>query len=159
MPRRHDSRSADGLRQNVTTGAKPRRPFGRRRGAAIVSFVAAMMIIGALTLWVFHLSATTNTAFLGHYYGTCGLYAAESALEMALYEKNVGEPNQIDSSGSDGSISDDGSAANDPLLETGGFYARPDPGGTPDVYQAIGRPSPSTAPWSGFRRVIEYRVQ
>lgn len=130
----------------------------RRRGVAIIAFVAALLVIGSYALWLFQLSAATALSSLSHYYGTSAFYAAESGIEMAIRELNASPANDFDSDGSIGTISDNGNAADDPTLSTGRFTVTQS-SVSPPLYQATGRPDVSAAPWSGFRRVLEVRAE
>ena len=130
----------------------------RYRGIAVVGFVAALLVIGTLSLWLFQLSAAGNTTAAGHFYSTGALYAAESGLEMSLRELNQSPPTDIDSDGTIGTISNDGIAADDPQLGTGAFYVI-QTGSSPPTYRAIGRPVVTMSPWSGFRRTLEIQTQ
>jgi len=161
LRRRHEKQSAvSSPRSAATRALKFDARSGRpRRGVAIVAFVAALLVIGTMTLWLFQLTATGSSSNMGHFYSACALYAAESGLEMALYEKNVGEPDHIDSSGTDGTISDDGNPANDPALVTGAFYVAPDPGGAPNTFRVTGRPQQAATAWTGIRRSLRYRLE
>ncbi len=125
-----------------------------QRGAAVLSFVAALLVIGTLALWLFHLTAVSATATLGHYYSTGAFYAAESGLEMALRE--LAQANDIDSDGTIGTISDNGNDADDPSLATGAVHVSNPAAST---HEATGRPIQSAAPWNDFRRVIEVQAQ
>ncbi len=129
-----------------------------RRGAAIVSFVAALLIIGTFVLWLFQLTATTSRTSLGHHLSTGAFYAAESGLEMAMRELTATPPTDFDSDGTIGTISDNGSDADDPALATGAVFVERI-GTTPPTYRATGRPVVSTAPWNGYRRVVEVQTQ
>lgn len=133
----------------------------RRRGVAIVGFVAALLVIGTMTLWLFQMTAAANSSSLSFYYSTGAFYAAESGLEMTLAEKNKmsNSANDVYLSGSaDGSISDDGNLANDPALATGKLYVQKT-GMSPDTYKAWGRPVNTATPWSTYRRVIQFQTQ
>jgi Tfp pilus assembly protein PilX len=125
-----------------------------RRGAAVLSFVVALLVIGTLVLWLFQLTAVSSMATLGHYYSTGAFYAAESGVELALRE--LGQANDIDSDGTIGTISDNGNDADDPSLVTGAVHVSSPAAST---YEATGRPAQSAAPWSDFRRVIEAQAQ
>jgi hypothetical protein len=125
---------------------------------AVVSFVAALLIIGAMVLWIFQGTAATNTSALGHFYSTGAMYAAESGLEMALRELNQSPPTDIDSDGTIGSISDNGNAADDPQLATGAFYVQK-VSSSPPTYRGMGRPIQSAAPWNTYKRTLEIRTQ
>ncbi len=130
----------------------------RRRGIAIISFVMAMLVIGSFALWLFQLTASTSTSSLGHYFSTGAFYAAESALEMAVREMSETPPNDFDSDGTIGTISDNGNAADDPALVSGAGFVQ-QIGTSPPLYEATGRPVQATAPWSTFSRVVEARVE
>jgi Tfp pilus assembly protein PilX len=128
------------------------------RGLAIVAFVAALVVIGTLVLWVFHLTATSLLTSLGGYYSACAFYAAESGLEMALRELTRSPPTDIDSDGTIGTISDNGNIADDPALATGAFHVERIQT-TPPTLRATGRPAEPSAPWSGYRRVVEVQTR
>ncbi|MCB9854594.1 MAG: hypothetical protein H6818_02820 [Phycisphaerales bacterium] len=125
---------------------------------AIIAFVAALLVIGSYALWLFQLSAATSISSLSHYYGTSAFYAAESGVEMAMRELNASPANDFDSDGAIGTISDNGSAADDPALSTARFFVTQS-SVTPPLYQATGRPDVTVAPWSGFRRILEFRAE
>ena len=127
-----------------------------RHGVAVISFVAALLIIGTLVLWLFQLTTTTSTTTLGHYYSTGAFYAAESGIEMAVRE--VSQGNDIDSDGTIGTISDNDNENDDPALASGAFFVQK-VGTTPDTFQAIGRPFESSGAWSTCRRVIEAQTE
>ena len=130
----------------------------QRRGAALVAFVAALLVIGTLVLWVFELTAATSVAALGHYVSTGALYAAESGVEMSAREIGLATDFDNEGTGTLGTISNNGNSADDPALATGAFYVeRTSP--SPATYRATGRPPTSHAPWSDFRRVIEFRTE
>ena len=129
-----------------------------QRGVAILGFVAALLIIGTLVLWLFHLTATSSQATLGHFFSVGAFYAAESGLEMGLRELKQSPPNDIDSDGLAGTISNNGNPNDDPALATGIFYMER-VGTSPPTYRATGRPAELTPPWSTYRRVIEIRLQ
>lgn len=130
----------------------------KRRGVAIIAFVAALLVIGSYALWLFQLSASTSLSSLSHFYGTSAFYAAESGIEMALREMNASPANDFDSDGAIGTISDNGNPADDPALSTGRVTVTQS-SVSPPLYQAEGRPDVGTAPWSGFRRIVEIRAE
>ncbi len=128
-----------------------------RRGVAVISFVVALLVIGTLVLWLLQLTASTSIAALGHYFGTCSFYAAESGIEMAVRE--LRQENDIDSDGQVGTISHNGDAGDDPAMASGAFYV----GETTDylpiqAYQAIGRPTEASEPWNAYRRMVEIQL-
>ena len=130
----------------------------RRRGVAILAFVMALLVIGSFALWLFQLTAATSTSSLSHYLSMGAFYAAESGLEMAMRELNQSPPNDNDSDGTIGTISDNGNPADDPALVTGAVFVE-ETGSRPDTYQATGRPVQGGAPWTDFRRVVEVRIE
>jgi hypothetical protein len=140
----------------------PRRPRGadatKRRGVAIITFVAALLIIGTFVLWLFSLTASTATTALAHYYSMGAFYAAESGIEMGLRELTRSPPTDIDSDGLVGTISNNGNPNDDPALATGALYVER-VGTTPPTYRATGRPVQNTAPWNSYRRIVEVRTQ
>jgi hypothetical protein len=135
-----------------------RRSRDLRSGAAIVAFVAAMLIIGTLALWLFQLTASTSVAASGHFLSTGAFYAAESGIEMALRETTHEPLSDIDSDGTIGTISDNGDLNDDPALATGVVHVEKLPT-TPPTYRATGRTIQTTAPWSSYRRVIEVQTR
>ena len=142
------------IHKNAQIGANRR----GRRGVAIIAFVAALLVIGSYALWLFQLSASTSLSSLSHFYGTSAFYAAESGIEMSLREHNGSPANDFDSDGAIGTISDNGNPADDPALSTGRVVVT-QTSVTPPLYQATGRPDVGTAPWSGFRRIVEVRAE
>jgi len=133
-------------------------PHNRRRGVAIVGFVAALLIIGTFSLWLFQLTATTATSSLSHYFSTGAFYAAESGLEMALRELGQSPPFDYDSDGTIGTISDNGIPSDDPTLYSGAVFVQK-VSTNPDVYRATGGPNQTIPPWSRYRRMLEIRVK
>ena len=148
----HRKTGVEGSRGEGVKG-RPKSPAG----VAVVSFVAALLVIGTLALWLFQATASTSLSFIGHLHGTGALYAAESGLEMAMREINQSPPTDIDSDGTIGSISDNGNAADDPQLATGAFYVQK-VAPSPPTYRAIGRPVTSAAPWNTWRRTVEIQT-
>lgn len=129
-----------------------------RRGVAVIAFVAAMLVIGTMALWMLQVTAASSTSSLAHFYSTGAVYAAESGLEMAMRELNATPPIDSDSDGVIGTISDDGSAGTDPQLGTGAFYVQK-VGASPPTYRAYGRPVQATSPWNSFTRTLEIQLQ
>jgi hypothetical protein len=136
---------------------KTHRP-SERKGVAILAFVTALLVIGTMSLWLLHLTATTNSASMGHFYSTGAFYAAEGGVEMSLRELNSSPATDIDSDGTNGTISDNGNASDDPALATGAFYVS-QLSASPPTYRATGKTTQSTSPWSGFRRIIDFRAE
>lgn len=130
----------------------------RRRGVAIIAFVAALLVIGSYALWLLQLSASTASSSLSYYYGTGAFYAAESGIEMSMRELNASPANDFDSDGAIGTISDNGNTADDPALSTGRFSVTQS-SVSPPLYRATGRPDVTAAPWTGFRRILEFRAE
>ena len=130
----------------------------QRRGVAILAFITAMLVIGALALWLSHLSANTNGSAAGHFYSTGAFYAAEGGIEMSIRELNYSTPTDIDSDGTIGTISNNGVSTDDPALATGAFFVS-QTSTNPPTYRSTGRPVQSGSPWSGFRRTIDFRAQ
>ncbi len=129
-----------------------------RKGVAIIAFVAALLVIGTFALWLFHLTATTATSSLGHYFSSSAFYAAESGIEMAVRELTQTPPTDIDSDGTIGTISDNGNTADDPTIAGGAFYVEK-VSTSPPTYRSTGRPDVTASPYAGFRRVIEIETQ
>jgi len=125
---------------------------------AIVSFVAALLVIGTMVLWLFQGTASTNIAFMGHLFSTGALYAAESGVEMCMRELNVSPATDIDSDGTIGTISDNGNAADDPHLATGAFLVQK-VNTSPLTFRAMGRPVQAVAPWTTCKRTLEIQTQ
>ena len=103
----------------VSSERHERRPYGRR-GVVAVIFVAALITVATLVLWVFQSSAVSARGMLGHLSTTNAFYAAESGVEFALYELKNGS--DLDGDGTIGAISNDGNSANDPGLGVGTFH-------------------------------------
>ncbi len=117
---------------------------------AVLSFVAALLVIGTLVLWLFQLNATASRATLGHYYSTGALYADVSGIEMVMLDLTQGGT---------GTISDNGDPSDDPALATGVFYAENDNSTNPPTYRAFGRPAQDSAPWDAYRRIVEVQAE
>ncbi len=130
----------------------------RRRGVAVIAFVTAMLVIGTMALWMLQVTAASSSSSLGHFYSAGAVYAAESGLEMSLRELNQSPATDIDSDGTIGTISDDGSTASDPQLGTGAFFVQK-VGTSPPTYRAYGRPMQATSPWNSFTRTLEIQLQ
>ena len=91
-----------------------------RRGVVAVIFVAILITVGTLVLWVFQSSAISARGMLGHLSTTNAFYAAESGIEFAAYELKSGA--DLDGDGTIGAVSNDGNNANDPGLGLGTFH-------------------------------------
>lgn len=113
-----------------------------RRGAALVAFVTALMVIGTMTLTVLQMTAVGSHSHLAHYRSNGAFYAAESGIEMAIREMNQGS--DIDSDGTIGSISNNGNAADDPTLASGSFNVSL----AAKIYTATGT-------WLTYKRTLE----
>lgn len=131
---------------------------GPRRGVAVVSFIAALLIIGTLVLWLFQLTATTATSTLSHFYSTGAFYASESGIELALRELTASPATDIDSDGTIGTISDNGNDNDDPALATGRVVVER-VSTTPPTYRAAGRPVVTTGPIANYRRIVEIQTE
>ncbi len=142
--------------RSETRAGFARRRSAARRGMAVIGFVIALLVIGSFALWLFQLNAASSRSTLSHYYSTGAFYAAEGGLEMALRELNHG--NDIDSDGTNGTISDNDDPTDDPSVATGVFFVERDED-DPKLYRAVGRPILDGAPWSSYRRVIEIRLE
>ena len=130
----------------------------RRRGAALVAFVAALLVIGTFVLWGFDLTGTTATTSLSHFLGTGALYAAESGIEMSVREIGLGVDFDNEGTGTMGTISNNGNSADDPAIAAKKFFVE-QTSPSPPTYRATGRPNQAQLPWSSFRRVIEIRTE
>lgn len=113
-----------------------------RRGAALIAFVTALLVIGTMTLTVLQMTAIGSHSHLAHYRSNGAFYAAESGIEMAIREVNQGS--DIDSDGTIGSISNNGNAADDPTLASGSFNVSV----TGKIYTATGT-------WLTYKRTLE----
>lgn len=144
--------------------SRPHNSIGRgcrRRGVAIIAFVAALLVIGTMTLWLSQLSAATNSSSLSYYYSAGAFYAAESGVELTLAEYNgfgTTPSGDYDSDGIAGTISNNSNGGDDPALMTGKVYVEKT-GNNPVTYKAWGRPVQTTTPWSTYRRVIQFQLQ
>ncbi|MEE8169588.1 MAG: hypothetical protein V3T70_03490 [Phycisphaerae bacterium] len=94
----------------------------RPRGVAAVVFVAAMLVVSTLVLWVFQETAGSARGALAQLYSTNAFYGAESGIEFALRELSL--VSDLDGDGTVGSISDDGNDANDPVLSNVSFHVQ-----------------------------------
>ena len=119
-----------------------KRILSGRRGAALIAFVTALMVIGTLTLTVLQMTAIGSYSHLAHYRSNGAFYAAESGIEMSLRELN--QSSDIDSDGTIGSISNNGNAADDPTLTSGSFSVS----AATKVYTATGT-------WLNYKRTLE----
>jgi len=144
--------------QRPISGRHQRDRGHRRRGAAIIAFVAVLLVLGTMSLWVLQHTASGSIASMGHFFGTGAFYSAESGLEMAMRELNASPPNDIDSDGTIGTISDNGNDADDPALASGAVVVTQS-GTTPPTYEAQGRSVQSGEPWGRIRRVIEFQTE
>jgi len=113
-----------------------------RRGAALIAFVTALLVIGTMTLTVLQMTAVGSHSHLAHYRSNGAFYAAESGLEMAIREVNQGS--DIDSDGTIGSISSNGNAADDPSLASGSFNV-----------SVAGKIYTATGTWLNYIRTLE----
>ena len=113
-----------------------------RRGAALVAFVTALMVIATMTLTVLQMTAVGSHSHLAHYRSNGAFYAAESGIEMSMREVN--QSSDIDSDGTIGSISNNGNAADDPTLVSGSFSVSV----SAKVYTATGT-------WLNYKRSLE----
>jgi len=129
-----------------------------RRGAALVAFIAALLVIGTFVLWAFDMTGTTATTSLSHFLGTGALYAAESGIEMSVREIGLGMDFDNEGTGTMGTISNNGNSADDPAIAAGRFFVE-QTSPSPPTYRATGRPNQAQLPWSNFRRVIEIRTE
>lgn len=130
----------------------------RRRGVAILAFVMALLVIGTFALWILQLTATATASTLGHYFSTGAFYAAESGVEMAVRELNASPPNDFDSDGTIGTISDNGNSADNPTLASGAVSVT-QVSSSPPLYRATGGTLQTVSPWSSCTRVLEVRVE
>lgn len=135
-----------------------RRKLPTRRGAAMLAFVTALLVIGTLVLWLFHVGGAGTSATLGHYLSTGAFYAAESGIEMAAREIGLGVDVDNDSNGTPGTISNNENEQIVPALATGSFRVLKF-SADPPIHRAFGRPLATDTPWKHFRRVIEFRMQ
>lgn len=119
---------------------------GRRRGAAVLAFVAALLVIGTMVLWTLQWTAVGATGSLGHFSSTGAFYGAESGIEMALREVRLGS--DTDSDGTIGSISNNGNNADDPALATGSFRV-----------SVSGTFFTATGTWRNYTRVVEIETE
>ncbi len=127
-----------GLRAPVRTRSE--------RAVALLAFVAAMLVLGILALWMATLSGTHATAYLGHYHSSGAFYAAESGGEIVMRELKLGA--DVSGDGVVGEVSNDGDDGNDPSLSSGSFHVS----SGSNQYLAAGS-------WQGYRRVVELTTQ
>jgi len=115
---------------------------GLRRGAALVAFVTALLVIGTLTLTVLQMTGLGAHSHLAHYRSNGAFYAAESGIELALREVNLSS--DIDSDGTIGSISNNGNSADDPALTSGSFNV-----------SVAAKVHTATGTWLTYKRTLE----
>jgi hypothetical protein len=113
-----------------------------RRGVSLLAFVAGLLVIGSMVLWMAQFGGTTTISYLGHYLSSGALYASESGIEFALHE--VASGGDLDGDGVMGTISNDGNDANDPALSSGSFHCA----AAATIFTGIGT-------WQGHVRVSE----
>lgn len=118
------------------------RKHNNRRGAALIAFVTALLVLGTMTLTVLQMTAVGSHSHLAHYRSNGAFYAAESGLEMSYREVNQGS--DIDSDGTIGSISNNGNAADDPTLTSGSFSV-----------SVAARIYTATGTWLTYKRTLE----
>lgn len=118
----------------------------RRRGVAMLAFVAAMLTLSLLILWLSHQVGTASLSYMGHYLSSGALYAADSGGEMTMRE--LKQAADLDGDGATGTISNDGNAGNNPSLASGSFYVT----NSDTKYVSYGV-------WQGYRRVTEITIQ
>lgn len=136
----------------------PHNRSSSRRGAALIAFVTALLVIGTLVLWLFHVTSGTSSASLSHFISTGALYAAESGMEMGAREIGHGTDFDNEGNGTLGTISNNGNPTDDPALATGAWSVE-QVSASPAVYRATGRPVQASAPWTSYRRVVEFRIE
>lgn len=117
-----------------------------RRGVAMLAFVVAVLVLGALVVWQAVTTALASRAYLGHYLSGGALYASESGIELAVRE--VMQAADLDGDGAIGTISNDGNDGNDPSLLNGSFHVT-----------ASGTDYVSYGAWRQHVRVTEVTVE
>lgn len=117
-----------------------------RRGVAMLAFVAALLVIGILVLWLAQYAGTASISYSGHYISSAALYAADSGAELALREAKTGT--DVDGDGTVGSVSNDGNDNNNPTLGYGSFKV-----------SVSGKTYTATGVWQAHTRVTETTLQ
>lgn len=91
-----------------------------KRAVAAVVFVAALLVVSTMALWVFQATAASTHGALGHLYASGAFYASEGGIEYGLREIALG--GDVDGDGTMGSISNNGNDADDPSIGSGTFH-------------------------------------
>lgn len=127
----------------ITTRLKTpdsREPRQSRRGVTMLAFVAAMLVIGAMALWLAQVTAVSGLGYLGHFLSSGAFYASESGNELAMRELKINA--DIDGNAVAGTIS------NAPALPNGSI-----------VVTVSGKVYTSTGTWQNHVRVTETTLQ
>lgn len=85
-----------------------------RRGTALVAVIVALLIISLAALSLGASNGLLQQSVADEIEGSRTFYAGESAANMSMRE--IVSATDADGDGSDGSISDDGNAANNPVI-------------------------------------------
>ncbi|MFO0972966.1 MAG: hypothetical protein U1A27_05955 [Phycisphaerae bacterium] len=134
------------MSRTATLERRTGRGAAARRGVALLAFVTALLVVGVMVSWLSYLSGSTSLSYLGHYFSSGALYAAESGQDMAMREYKSGA--DYDGDGTAGTISNDGNDGNDPTLVSGSFHVSV----STKKYTSIGL-------WQNHRRVTEVTIQ
>ncbi len=111
-----------------------------RRGMTMLVFVAAVLVIGAMSLWLAQITAVSGLGYLGHFLSSGAFYASESGSELAMRE--IKTTSDIDGNAVVGTIS------NAPALPNGSI-----------VVTVSGKIYTSTGTWQNHVRVTETTLQ
>lgn len=111
-----------------------------RRGVTMLAFVAAMLVIGAMALWLAQVAGVCGVNYLGHFLSSGSFYAAESGNELAMLELKLSA--DVDGNAVVGTIS------NAPALPNGSF-----------VVTVTGSKYTSVGTWNNHKRITETTLQ
>jgi len=106
----------------------------------MLAFVAAMLVIGAMSLWFAQVTAVGGLGYLGHYLSSGSFYASESGSELAMREIKMNA--DIDGDAVIGTIS------NAPALPNGSI-----------VVTVSGKLYTSVGTWQNHVRVTETTIE
>ena len=124
----------------ILKAPKSRVPRRARRGVTMLAFVAAMLVIGAMALWLAQVTAVSGLGYLGHFLSSGSFYASESGNELAMRELKLNA--DIDGNAVVGTIS------NAPALPNGSI-----------VVTVNGKIYTSVGTWQNHVRVTETTLQ
>lgn len=106
----------------------------------MLAFVAAMLVVGVMSLWLAQVTAATGLGYLGHFLSSGAFYASESANDLAMREIKLNA--DIDGNGAIGTISSAPALPNGSMITT-----------------VAGKLYTSVGTWQNHQRVTETTLQ